>query len=90
MTIYSVPPETTRDAVVAALGDKVKSITVALGEVTLVVSAANYHACAEALRSDPRCQFEQMIDLCGVDYSEYPEGTPDGLRFWCCLSGHGA
>ena len=33
MTIYSVPPETTRDAVVAALGDKVKSITVALGEV---------------------------------------------------------
>ena len=85
MTIYSVPPETTRDAVVAALGDKVKSITVALGEVTLEVSAANYHACAEALRSDPRCQFEQMIDLCGVDYSEYPEGTPDGLRFCVVL-----
>ena len=85
MTIYSVPPETTRDAVVAALGDKVKSIAVALGEVTLVVSAANYHACAEALRSDPRCQFEQMIDLCGVDYSEYQEGTPDGLRFCVVL-----
>jgi NADH-quinone oxidoreductase subunit C len=21
------------------------------------------------------------MDLCGVDYSEYPDGTPDGLRF---------
>lgn len=81
MTTLSVLPEATRDAVVAVLGDKIKSISVALGEVTVLVSADNYHAAALALRDDPACKFEQLMDLCGVDYSEYPAGTPDGLRF---------
>jgi NADH-quinone oxidoreductase subunit C len=51
------------------------------GEVTVHVATDNYHAAAQALRDAPGCQFEQLIDLCGVDYSEYPGGTPDGLRF---------
>ena len=56
-------------------------ITVALGEVTVVVAASDYHAAALTLRDAPGCQFEQLIDLCGLDYSEYPAGSPDGLRF---------
>jgi NADH-quinone oxidoreductase subunit C len=81
MTQFSVSPEVTLIAVQAALGDKVKSISVALNEVTVLVSAENYHTSAIALRDNPACKFEQLMDLCGVDYSEYPDGTPDGLRF---------
>jgi len=46
MTKYSVRPEATRDAVVAALGDKLRSIHIALGEVTLEVAASDYLAAA--------------------------------------------
>lgn len=81
MTTLSVLPETIQDAVVAALGAKIQRIAIAFGEVTVHVSAADYLEAAKALRDAPGCKFEQLIDLCAVDYSEYPEGTPDGLRF---------
>jgi NADH-quinone oxidoreductase subunit C len=86
MTIYSVRPEATRDAVVAALGEKVKAITVVHDEVSVLVSAADYHAAATLLRDAPGCAFEQLIDLCGVDYSEYKDGAHDGPRF--CVVSH--
>ena len=70
----------------AALGDLVKNISVAFGEVTLVVSAANYLAAAALLRDAIGCKFEQLIDLCGIDYSEYKDGQYEGLRY--CVSTH--
>ena len=63
-----------------ALGEGA-AITVALGEVTVVVKASAYLASMQKLRDDPALRFEEMIDLCGVDYSSYGEGTWDGLRF---------
>ena len=42
-----------------------------LGELTLEVKAADYKATAEKLRDHPGLHFEQLIDLCGVDYSTY-------------------
>jgi NADH-quinone oxidoreductase subunit C len=63
-----------------ALGEGV-TITVALGEVTVVVKAADYLAAMQTLRDDASLRFEELIDLCGVDYSEYGEGTWDGPRF---------
>jgi len=63
-----------------ALGEGA-AITVALGEVTVVVKAPEYLASMLKLRDDPSLRFEEMIDLCGVDYSSYGEGTWDGLRF---------
>ncbi len=63
-----------------ALGEGA-AITVALGEVTVVVKASEYLASMQKLRDDPALRFEEMIDLCGVDYSSYGEGTWDGLRF---------
>jgi NADH-quinone oxidoreductase subunit C len=74
-------PETTRDAVAAALGDKAKSIELRLGEVTVVVAAKDYLEAMRALKDAPGCQFEQLLDLCGVDYSEYGAGAWDGPRF---------
>ncbi|HEU4373615.1 MAG TPA: NADH-quinone oxidoreductase subunit C [Telluria sp.] len=64
----------------SVLGERV-NVTTALGEVTVVVKAADYLATMLALRDDPALKFEQMLDLCGVDYSSYGEGTWDGLRF---------
>ena len=74
------------DAVSAALGDKLKSITIAFDEVTATVKAADYAAAATLLRDSTSCKFEQLIDLCGIDYSEYKDGQYDGLRF--CVASH--
>ncbi len=85
MTQFSVAPEATRDAVVGALGDKVRSIAIEFDEVTVLVHADHYHEAARILRDHGSCKFEQMIDLCGVDYSEYPEASPNGLRYCVVL-----
>jgi NADH-quinone oxidoreductase subunit C len=74
-------PEAVRDAVAAALGDKAKSVTLSLDEVTVVVAAQDYHDVARTLRDAPGCRFEQLMDLCGLDYSEYGMGTWEGPRF---------
>jgi NADH-quinone oxidoreductase subunit C len=75
----------TQAAVQAALGDKIKRITNKLGEVSLVVSSADYHAVCTTLRDDSACQFEQLMDLCGVDYSQYKDGAYDGPRYCVVL-----
>jgi NADH-quinone oxidoreductase subunit C len=85
MTTFSVRPEATRDAVVATLGDKVQKISIAVGEVTVEVAAPDYLAAARALKDSTGCKFEQLIDLCGVDYSEYRNGEHEGPRF-CAVS----
>jgi NADH-quinone oxidoreductase subunit C len=67
------------------LGSKVKLLESALGELTLTVSAADYHGVCQTLRDDARLGFEQLMDLCGLDYSSYKDGAhskfTDGLRF---------
>ena len=61
------------------LGDKVGNIKVALGEVTLDVALADYETVALQLRDGDDLKFEQLIDLCGVDYSQYAgEAKPAG------------
>ena len=81
MTNFAVHPEALRDTVAATLGDKVQSLTLALGELTAVVRAADYLEVATLLRDAPGCQFEQLLDLCGVDYSTYGDGGYEGPRF---------
>jgi NADH-quinone oxidoreductase subunit C len=72
--------EALETALRTALGERA-SITVALGEVTLVLKSADYLEAMQVLRDDAALHFEQLIDLCGVDYQSYGEGTWDGLRF---------
>ena len=72
--------ETLELALKNALGEGA-AISSALGEVTVVVKAADYIKTMQALRDTPALAFEQMIDLCGVDYSQYGEGTWEGPRF---------
>ncbi|MBE7368637.1 NADH-quinone oxidoreductase subunit C [Ramlibacter pallidus] len=73
--------EATLQAVTAALGDKARGVENRLDEVTVTVGAANYLEACRILREAPGCQFEQLIDLCGVDYSEYKMGDWDGPRY---------
>jgi NADH-quinone oxidoreductase subunit C len=85
MTVFAVNPETLKKTIADALGDKARHIGVALGELTVVVSAADYLDVAKTLRDAPDCRFEQLMDLCGVDYSEYKDGGREGLRYCVVL-----
>ena len=81
MTVFAIRPEDLQDTLAVALGDRVQKITLALGEVTVQVSAAHYLGVMQTLRDDATLGFDTMIDLCGVDYSTYGDGAWDGLRF---------
>jgi NADH-quinone oxidoreductase subunit C len=78
MTQFAVDPQALKNTLAIALGDKAKKVSVALGEVAVVVAAADYLDAARILRNAPGCQFEILIDLCGVDYSGYKLDS-DGL-----------
>ena len=64
-----------------ALGDSLAGLTERLGEVTIEVKAADYLAACQTLRDAPNLRFEQLIDLCGVDYADYGDGAWQGQRF---------
>jgi NADH-quinone oxidoreductase subunit C len=68
------------DNLQSALGDAIVSVGAALGEVTVVVKAAEHHAAALKLRDQPGLQFEQLSDLCGMDYQDFG-GAWNGARF---------
>ena len=52
-------------------GDRISEPVVALGQVTVVVPPENYLEVALKLRDDPALRFEQLMDLGGIDYSEF-------------------
>src|SRR5574343_844627 len=62
-------------------GDKLKSSKLVLGELTLEVSAADYLGVMTALRDEADFAFDELIDLCGVDYSTYGNGAWQGQRY---------
>ncbi|MBT2324521.1 NADH-quinone oxidoreductase subunit C [Variovorax paradoxus] len=86
MTDFAISPEALQTQIAETLGAKAKSVTLALGEVTVVVGAADYLEVATLLRDAPGCQFEQLMDLCGLDYVDYREGEWEGERF--CVASH--
>ncbi len=67
------------ESVQTALAGQVVSIVEVLGEVTLVVEAADLLSVMTALRDRPELDFSQLIDVCGVDYSAY--SGYEGARF---------
>lgn len=86
MTVFAIQPEVLRDTIAAALGDKARDVRVTLGEVTVVVHAAHYLASMKILRDAAGCRFEQLLDLCGVDYSTYGDRAQEGARY--CVVSH--
>ena len=63
------------------LGERIASLQVALGEVTIDVDVKDYFDVMQTLRDESDLHFEQLIDLCGVDYSTYKDGEWGGKRF---------
>jgi NADH-quinone oxidoreductase subunit C len=78
--------DTLQEAITARIGERVKKLDRAFGELTLTVAAADYLEAARLLRDDPALKFEQLVDLCGVDYSSYRDAPWEGLRF--CVVSH--
>lgn len=68
-------------AVKNVLGDRLLQSFSALGELTVVLAPADYLQAMLDLRNDASTAFEELIDLCGVDYSAYADGAWDGARF---------
>jgi len=65
----------------SALGAKLVQASIALNELNLLCRAEDYLAVCLCLRDDPRFKFEQLIDLCGVDYQTYADVEQDGPRY---------
>ena len=61
----------------ARLQDKLVSLHEALGETTVEIAPGEWDAAARLLRDDPDLSFEQLIDLCGVDYLGYGDDEWD-------------
>ena len=52
-----------------------------LGELTMQVPIADYRSTCAKLKGHPELRFEQLIDLCGVDYGAYADQPREGPRF---------
>lgn len=73
--------ETLEAALRNALGDQIQGLSQALGELTLVLKSSDYLSAMRVLRDHADLRFEELLDLCGVDYSTYGDGTWEGQRF---------
>ena len=78
--------DTLQAALETALGARLKKLVNDRGEITVTVAAADYLAAASVLRDHAELKFEQLIDLCGVDYSSWKDRPWDGPRF--CVVSH--
>jgi NADH-quinone oxidoreductase subunit C len=73
--------DTLQAALEAALGTRIHKLERARGEIGITVRAADYLAVATQLRDDATLKFEQLVDLCGLDFSDYRNEPRDGLRY---------
>ena len=80
-TPFAVDPAALQATITEALGALAKRVDMRLGEVTVTVSPDNYYQAAQVLRDHAACRFEQLLDVCGVDYSDYKNGVWDGPQY---------
>jgi NADH-quinone oxidoreductase subunit C len=52
-----------------------------LGEITIVIDPTNLHDILKSLRDQKEFHFKQLIDLCSIDYMDYPSEQVDQRRF---------
>ena len=73
-------------ALEATLGARIQAFKRERGEITITVAAADYLAVAKTLHADQALKFEQLIDLCGIDYSQWKDQSWSGPRY--CVVSH--
>jgi NADH-quinone oxidoreductase subunit C len=81
MTDYAVSPDALQATLQQVFGDEILNVTVDRGEVTLLVTCVNYLSVMRQLKQHAALGFDQLIDLCGVDYQDYGNGGWSGRRF---------
>jgi NADH-quinone oxidoreductase subunit C len=64
-----------------AFGDSLTRLTVELGEITIECKPGELLAVCATMRDHPELRFEQLMDLCGVDYADFGDGLWDGPRY---------
>ena len=64
-----------------ALGAQITQFSVAFDEISLECKADDLLSVTAKLRDHAELKFEQLIDLCGVDYSDYKDGQYEGARY---------
>jgi NADH-quinone oxidoreductase subunit C len=74
-------PEALVQSVAAVLGAQVADHAIVRGQPIVIVRADAWRAAATTLRDDPDLRFDQLVDLCGVDWSDHGGGSHDGPRF---------
>lgn len=77
----AVAPAALHQSLAELLGERAQSLTIERDELTLTVRPADYLAVMTLLRDAPVARFEQLVDLCGIDYSTYGDGRWEGQRF---------
>jgi NADH-quinone oxidoreductase subunit C len=70
-----------KSALEQQLGARIASQAEALGESTLVLKASDLLPACTLLRDAPDLRFELLLDVCGVDYGTYGDGTWEGSRY---------
>ena len=78
--------DTLQQALDSTLGNRLTSVVRARGEITITTTAADYALVATVLRDHAALKFEQLIDLCGMDYSAWRNEAWQGPRF--CVVSH--
>ncbi|HSQ73892.1 MAG TPA: NADH-quinone oxidoreductase subunit C, partial [Rubrivivax sp.] len=77
----TVKLDTLQAALERVLGDAIQSLLRDRGEITLTLKAEHYAAAMTLLRDHPALKFEQLVDLCGIDYLAWKDRPWDGLRY---------
>ncbi|ABI59184.1 MULTISPECIES: NADH-quinone oxidoreductase subunit C [Nitrosomonas] len=62
------------------LSDQQVDMSHALGELTILIHSRDLLGIAETLRNHTDLAFDTLVDLCGVDYSEYTTNTHAGYK----------
>ena len=75
-----------QQALQTILGASIKQLVRDRGEITVTVKASDYLGAARTLRDHSELKFEQMVDLCGVDYFSYRNEPWEDARF--CVVTH--
>ena len=73
---------TLRANLTSLLGDKLAGMEDGLGELTVVAKSSDLLAVLGRLRDMPELHFEQMMDLCCVDYSAYGSDVSEGGAYF--------
>ena len=73
---------TLRTNLTGLFGDKLTCVDEKLGELTVVVRTGDMSEVLTRLRDAVEFRFEQLIDLCGIDYSTYGSDVSEGGAYF--------